>query len=48
MLQEGKDRLQSFEKLHWIKIEDRIIYKILMLIYKSYYNIVLHRLIHVN
>ena len=25
-------------KLHWLKIQDRIIYKILMLTYKSYYN----------
>ena len=25
--------------LHWIKIQDRITYTILMLIYKSYYNI---------
>ena len=25
-------------KLHWLKIQDRIIYKMLMLIYKSYYN----------
>ena len=27
-------------KLHWLKIQDRIIYKILMLTYKSYYNMV--------
>ena len=26
------------KKLHWLKIQDRIIYKILMLTYKSYYN----------
>ena len=25
-------------KLHWLKIQDRIIYKMLMLTYKSYYN----------
>ena len=25
-------------KLHWLKIQDRIIYKLLMLTYKSYYN----------
>ena len=27
------------KSLHWLKIQDRIIYKILMLAYKSYYNI---------
>ena len=27
------------KKLHWLKIQDRIIYKMLMLTYKSYYNI---------
>ena len=26
------------KKLHWLKIQDRIIYKMLMLTYKSYYN----------
>ena len=26
------------KKLHWPKIQDRIIYKMLMLTYKSYYN----------
>ena len=33
-------------KLHWLKIQDRIIYKMLMLTYKSYYN--MHHLIYVN
>ena len=29
----------SYEKkIHWLKIQDTIIYKILMLTYKSYYN----------
>ena len=28
------------KSLHWLKIQDRITYKILMLTYKSYYNIV--------
>ena len=28
-----------FKSLHWLKIQDRITYKILMLTYKSYYNI---------
>ena len=27
------------KKIHWLKIQDRIIYTILMLTYKSYYNI---------
>ena len=27
------------KSLHWLKIQDRITYKILMLTYKSYYNI---------
>ena len=27
------------KKLHWLKIKDRMIYTILMLTYKSYYNI---------
>ena len=26
------------KKLHWLKFQDRIIYKMLMLTYKSYYN----------
>ena len=26
------------KKLHWLKIQDRIIYKLLMITYKSYYN----------
>ena len=29
------------KSLHWLKIQDRITYKILMLTYKSYYNIAL-------
>ena len=27
-----------WKKIHWLKIQDRIIYTILMLTYKSYYN----------
>ena len=30
----------ALKSLHWLKIQDRITYKILMLTYKSYYNIV--------
>ena len=36
----------GLKKLHWLKIHDRIIYKLLMLTYKSYYNI--PPLIYVN
>ena len=28
------------KKIHWLQIQDRIIYKMLMLTYKSYYNMV--------
>ena len=31
--------LPQFKKIHCLKIQDRIIYTILMLTYKSYYNI---------
>ena len=31
-------------KLHWLKIQDRIIYKMLMITYKSYYNMAPHSL----
>ena len=32
------------KKLHWLKIQDRIIYKMLMLAYKSYCNMAPHYL----
>ena len=34
-----KDITTVLKNLHWLKIQDRIIYTILMLTYKSYYNI---------
>ena len=33
-----KYNVPLLKKLHWLKIQDRIIYKMLMLTYKSYYN----------